>query len=121
MSRHADDIETLLGILEDIARIEEYVAGLNKEDFLRDTKTCDAVSKRLEEIGESVKDLSEEAKSRAPHIPWHSIVGMRNVLSHTYDDVDFEIVWDTIIHDLPQLKETVMELLRQLGHDPLQR
>ena len=38
-----------------------------------------------------------------PDIPWHQIIGMRNVVVHDYADVDLALVWKTVRQDLPPL------------------
>jgi uncharacterized protein with HEPN domain len=44
-------------ILECIERIEEYVGGVTKDEFFRSTQIQDAVIRRIEIIGEAVKNL----------------------------------------------------------------
>jgi uncharacterized protein with HEPN domain len=36
-------------------------------------------------------------------MPWADIIGMRNRLVHAYFDIDLDIVWQVVIHDLPPL------------------
>ena len=43
--------------------------------------------------------------------PWLQIVGIRNRLVHGYDAVDLDILWDTIIDDLPPLIAELEKIL----------
>jgi uncharacterized protein with HEPN domain len=91
-------------IRDSIKAIKLYTAGLTKEDFLKSTEKQDAVCRRIEIIGEAANRLSEEFRNQFPIIPWHKIVGMRNVLIHEYDNIDLDRVWETIRKDIPMLE-----------------
>ena len=64
------------------------------------------------QIGELVSRLSEEFVSTNNQIPWRLIKGMRNLHAHDYENVDMEIVWNTLIEDIPALKIGVNELIQ---------
>jgi len=51
-------------VLECIELIEEYVKGVTKDEFFRSTQIQDAVIRRIEIIGEAVKNLPIEIKGR---------------------------------------------------------
>ena len=98
-------------ILESISAIEGYASGQTLDTFLHSLKEQDAVIRRLEIIGEAVKNLPEDFKNAYPEIPWAKIAGMRNVLIHEYFVVDVPAVWGTVQDDLPSLKEQIRSLL----------
>ncbi|MGH9435458.1 MAG: HepT-like ribonuclease domain-containing protein [Terriglobia bacterium] len=62
-----------------------------------------ALVRLLEIIGEAANRVPEEERTRIPEIPWPQIVSLRNRLIHRYDEVDFDILWQIISRDLPQL------------------
>ncbi|HPZ81437.1 MAG TPA: DUF86 domain-containing protein [Candidatus Atribacteria bacterium] len=66
--------------------------------------------RRLEIIGEAAKSLEEEFRQRYPELPWKSMAGMRDVLTHQYFGVDLHRVWLTIKDDLPAIKQKIMEI-----------
>jgi len=47
----------------------------------------------LQIIGEAASKLPEEIRNLALDIPWHKIIGMRNILVHGYFAIDREVVW----------------------------
>lgn len=99
-----------------IERIETYIAGVDKAGFLADQKTIDAVVRNFEVIGEAANQLSEEFRRQYPDVPWTLMRGMRNRLIHDYAMVDLDILWQTIVQDLPALKaalKTVIESQKQ--------
>lgn len=63
------------------------------------------------QIGELVGRLSDEFVEEYNDIPWHAIKGMRNLHAHDYENVDLENVWNSLIKDIPELKEQILKLL----------
>jgi uncharacterized protein with HEPN domain len=96
-------------ILESIAFIEEYTKDLTLKDFFEDQQVQDSVFRRLEIIGEAVKNLPEVFKSKHENVPWKQIAGMRDVLIHEYFGVDIMQVWNTLKKDLPLLKNELKD------------
>lgn len=101
-------------ILECADLVAEYVNGLEWDEFSEDTLKQDAVFRRLEVIGQAVKDLPIELREQYPSVPWRRIAGMRDKLTHDYLGIDLEITWNAAIRDLPQFREQVAEILRNL-------
>ena len=97
-------------ILESIDAIERYTAGMDWDAFAANGQAQDAVIRRLEIIGEAVKGIPEEYRSKAPDIPWRNIAGMRDVLIHEYFGVSMKRVWRVVTEDLPVLKSRVASL-----------
>jgi uncharacterized protein with HEPN domain len=69
-------------------------------------------------IGEALKNASELDSSLQVMIPdLRLMVGMRNRIYHAYDEIDFELLWDTIQTDLPELQTLLGSLLFQDIHE----
>lgn len=94
-------------VLDSIQEVESYCA-VGKEVFMTERMRQNATFKELENIGEAVKNLSEELRQRHPSIPWKSIAGMRDILTHQYFGIDLELTWETVLQDLPPLKAVVV-------------
>lgn len=95
-------------LLDSITKIQSFVNGINQAVFTNDQKTQSAVIMQLLLIGETVKKLSEDTKNKID-LPWRDIAGFRDVAIHNYFDVDLDIVWKTIVEDIPTLKEKLSE------------
>lgn len=105
------DPEILINDIKDsIAKIEEYVAGADKELFSKDYKSQDAVLKRIEIIGEAAKNLPPDFRNSVSEIPWKQVAGMRDILVHDYFGVDVNKVWNVVKNDIPDLKQKIYEI-----------
>ncbi len=99
-----DDSVYIGQILDSIEKIESFVLGIQKEGFLKDVKTQSAVIMQLILIGEVSKKISETTKEIVD-LPWKDIAGFRDRAIHNYFDMDLEVIWNTIISDMPLLKK----------------
>ena len=102
LNTYIEDITTAIN------KIEKYILGMTKEDLAGDELIQDAVFRNLEVIGEAVKKIPEDVRSRYEYIPWRKISGLRDILIHEYFGINMNIIWDVIENKLPQLK-VVME------------
>lgn len=106
------EINRLRDMLEAARKAVEYVADLDFEAFVADTKTVDAVVRRLEVVGEAAKSVGTEFRARHPQVPWSVIGRTRDRLIHHYFAVDESVVWQITTADLPTLiqqLETILE------------
>jgi len=71
----------------------------------------DAVQRRLEIIGEAVKNLPEDLRITYSEVPWKSIAAMRDLLIHEYFEVSLKQVWITATRDIPALKVEILKIL----------
>lgn len=101
----------LLDILDAARLAIEYASRASKADFLQDTQLQDSIIRRIEIMGEAAKRVSLSTRESYPEIPWAEMAGMRNLMIHDYDDVDLDIVWDTVQNDLPQLIDRITPLV----------
>lgn len=110
------DVRLFLEDIVESARLAiEYVGSMSKAEFLSLRPIQDAVVRRLEIIGEAVKNVPEDVRLRYPAIPWAQVAGLRDVLTHGYFRVDLNLVWTVVQRDLPELEKRVSAILAELA------
>ena len=87
---------------------------MDLDTLAQDEKTVAAVERKLQLITEAAVRLGDQAEALCPGIVWRNIRGMGNWLRHQYDRVDLDTVWNTVVVDLPKLKESVTKALAQI-------
>ena len=85
--------------------------NMDYEQYKTDISFQYACNMCIIQIGELANRLSDEVKETNKDIPWRAIRGMRNLHAHDYENVDLEIVWNTLAEDIPALKGTLEKLL----------
>lgn len=105
------DTDYLGDICEAMDRIVEYTAGLTRDQFMRDTKTQDAVVRNLEVVGEATKALPTDWRNRYPGIPWKGLAGVRDKMIHHYFGLNYDIIWTIVSEEIPTLLPQVREIL----------
>jgi uncharacterized protein with HEPN domain len=100
--------------LEDIlgccAKVLRYTQDITFEQFITDEKTFDAVARNLQIIGEAVKNIPPKMRSLAPEIEWRKIAGLRDILAHTYFQIENEIIWDIVQNKVQPLQAQIQQL-----------
>jgi uncharacterized protein with HEPN domain len=100
-------------INDEINKILESVKGITKEKFIENELLRDASVRRIEIIGEAVKNIPDSFRRKYPKIEWQGISGIRDKLIHYYFGVDFNVVWRVIEKDIPKLKLEINSLLKK--------
>ena len=103
------DNDCLYRILDYCDRIdaakERY--GDSYESFSQDADFRDVIKTNLFQIGENANLLSEECKEKLSVIPWHQVVGMRNMIAHAYVKIDDRIIWNTVQDDIAVMRKEI--------------
>ena len=86
-----------------------YTEGMDRDEFVADRRTYDAVMRNIELIGESAARVPGHVRDSHPDIEWRSIIATRNRVAHGYLGIDDDVIWDIIQSDIP-------DMLRKLRH-----
>lgn len=109
-----DIVVYLDDILDCIAHIRKYLKGVSLTAFDEDDALQDAVTRRLEIIGEAVERIPVSVRKQYPSIPWKKITGMRDILVHEYAGVSVKTLWRTSAEDLDPLAAAIRRIKRSL-------
>ena len=107
---HRDRI-ILQTVLSEIDVAQKMMNDCTLEQFLENEMLMRAVGMTVINIGELVKNLTEETRLKYPHIPWKAIAGFRDIAAHKYQTLHMEDVYETVITDFPLLKNHINEIL----------
>jgi uncharacterized protein with HEPN domain len=99
-----DDIDVAIIAIESHIRRGDIADGL----------IFDAIRVRLIEIGEAVKQITPALLETEPEVPWQSVAGMRDRLTHHYFDTSHAILQRTIDEDIPILRDSLVRLRRRV-------
>ena len=99
------DREYCRHMVESFNYIKRYIIDYDHTQFLMDSRTQDAVAMRLQQILECAIKLSIEAKTQLK-INWSSLIAMRNKISHSYVDIDPDIVWQ-VVNEFDEFKNLI--------------
>lgn len=64
-------------------------------------------------IGELIKNLSENCRREYPAVPWKAIAGFRDIAAHKYQTLRMEDVYETVFADFPALRQKIIQILNQ--------
>ena len=87
---------------------------MDREEFLADRRTIDAVIRNFELIGEAASRLPLDFRHEHSKIDWRILIDFRNRLIHAYFGLDFLIIWNVAVQHLPDLKRQLRALLSTL-------
>jgi len=114
--KHDNDnynIDLMLKYCSEIEGTINYF-GFSLETFLNNRTYQNAISMPLFQIGEVSNRISKELKNKYSNIPWEKIYGMRNRMGHGYDAVDFETIWYAATERVPELKNYLEKISKDL-------
>jgi len=98
-------------MIDYIDKIQNITKDISFENFVMNEEKILACAFSLTQIGEYANKFSEQDRKNFSAIPWKDIRGMRNIIVHEYDNVNANILWDTIEDDLPKLKIQIQSTL----------
>jgi uncharacterized protein with HEPN domain len=102
--RTLDDVLEFAGMAERL--VARGIAAYQADEAIR--LAAEAVLHRL---GEAVARLPDAFIEQFPALRLKAFKGMRNLVAHRYHDVDYQILWSTLVVDIPQLATQIKELL----------
>lgn len=109
------DIIILKKILDYCSQLDEACDMFDNDynNFLSNSVFQNACCMCILQIGELCKVISEELRMQEKVVPWKEWCGIRDIFAHQYSNPDCQSVWETIQHDLPELKTEIARILKK--------
>lgn len=105
------EYESLKKMIEYIEKSLKYIDGYTREQFENDSKTVDATVFNISQIGELVKNISEETKNKYNNIEWRMIKGLRNRIIHDYEGINLKSIWHILKYDILELERELKKII----------
>ena len=113
--------EVLNQILNAASVIQKRFRSIKSpDDFLksdRNLEKLDAICMQLIAIGESIKNLDKITNKlllkKHPDFEWKKAMGMRDIISHHYFDLNNEVVFQVCKDEIPKLKKVLKRILKE--------
>ncbi len=102
-----DDGVILRHMLDAAREALSFAQGRNRTDLDSDRQLTLALVKAIEIVGEAACQSSNGVRGELPGVPWADMIGMRHRLVHAYYDINLDVLWQTVQHDLPLLVEAL--------------
>lgn len=98
-------------IVDDLKFVIDHTEGKTREEIENDEVLIDSILFRIIQISENNGKLTDLFKADHQDVPWLAIKGMRNRIVHDYGIMDFSIIYDTVVHGIPETYEKLIDLL----------
>jgi uncharacterized protein with HEPN domain len=109
-----ESMKLLWDILEHAREITIMTEGISYEQYSKDRKLILAVERCFEIIGYAISQL-DKLRTNIPINDKAKIIGLRNKLAHSYDEVEQVNVWSIVKKNLPILINEVESWLNVTG------
>jgi len=109
-----DETVYLRHILDEIAFLEKIAKDRTLKDLIEDDYFSHAVRSAIEIIGEAANNVPLFIKSEYPDVPWKEMAALRNRVIHGYFRIDYSIVWNVIVSDLPDVEPKIAAILKKI-------
>lgn len=95
----------------------DMLGSVSYEEFVSDEKLKRALCMTVINIGELIKNITDDVRSKYSTVPWKAIAGMRDLAAHKYQTLRMEEVFKTAKDDFPVLRVELENILSELNSD----
>ena len=103
-------LQKIVGYCNDVENLKKMF-GSKFEDFEKNFAFQYAFGMCIIQIGELTTRITEKFKEENSEIEWNKIKGLRNIYAHDYESINFEILWEILTEDIPELKKKLEKIL----------
>lgn len=97
-------------IISEINVSFELMGDVSLEEFLDNEMLKRAMGMTVINIGELVKNITDDVRIQYSAIPWKEIAGFRDITAHRYQILRMEDVYNTVKFDFPEIQKELMKI-----------
>ena len=101
-------------MLRFIDRIIKLTEGATRESIETDGDKHDAILLNFIMLGEAANHITRDFAAAQPNVDWCHIAGIRHRLVHDYDEINYDVLWEAMTYDIPQLQPLIKALVDAL-------
>ena len=98
-------------IVDELNVVIDAVGEMSFDEFDSQEMFKRGVCMTVINVGELVKNLSDDFRNENSHIPWKDIAGFRDIAAHKYQTLNMKDVYSTIMNDFPELKGNIIQII----------
>jgi uncharacterized protein with HEPN domain len=117
MTRRSSELY-LSEMLASMNKIERYIEGVTYDEFITQDQLVDAVERNIEKIGEAAAAIPDTIRKQHPEIPWKTMVGLRNKVIHHYFAINYGILYQIAVKNIPKTKPMVENIIKKFSTKP---
>ena len=111
MIRDAQRIDHMLGF---VRRSLEVINGIDEAAYKVSSDKQESLELNMLHLGEAAARVSDELKEKHPEIPWHEMIGLRNIIVHEYFRINPMTLFETVIKEFVKLKGDLEQIQSQM-------
>ena len=100
-------------VLSEVNIAAGMMKGCSLAEFLDNEMLKRAVCMTVINVGDLVKNLTEECRLSHPEVAWKEIAGFRDIAAHKYQTLRMEDVYETAVTDFPDLQQKITRILAE--------
>jgi uncharacterized protein with HEPN domain len=110
--QHRDKI-CLHKIIKEIDIGKKLIGDTTQESFMNNEMMKRAVSMTVINVGELIKNVTDELRQSHKEVPWKAVAGMRDITAHRYQTLRMEDVYLTATQDFPMIRSQLEAILEE--------
>ena len=111
------DEDRLVHMMRAVERIKTKMKGLARSMMSEGDDCTELIIYNLQVLGEAANNVSDACSAEYPEIDFAGWAGLRHRLVHDYANIDLNIVWNAICHDLPILDELLRPIVESFPEE----
>ena len=98
-------------IVDEVTIVSQMLDGMDESTFLASEEKMRAICMTVINIGELIKNLTDDFRKNQQNIPWKEMAGLRDITAHGYFTLRMPDVWEFVATELPTYIESIKTIL----------